>query len=205
VRFVISFNGEDETVIENGTWSEVPVGPTDLPPWAANFHTRNLKRLLAWVERYEAASRTYTLMVSGRQNSRRKRAESAGASTGNYTVAEMNKKVHRLGRACFYCGGPYQHDDHFLALSRFGIDTIENIVPACEACNESKGDSDPWEWMARRLQQGLLTNSRLCFALSSIEADASPKGLAALEQAFISAPPEILGPAKRPTRTYRLK
>ena len=43
-----------------------------------------------------------------------------------------------------YCEPPvdYLQIDHVIPLSRGGANTIENIVPACRACNRSKGTGD---------------------------------------------------------------
>lgn len=49
---------------------------------------------------------------------------------------------------CIYCGDPAEHADHFHPLARGGLHCIENIVPACAACNSHKADRDPHEWLA---------------------------------------------------------
>jgi 5-methylcytosine-specific restriction endonuclease McrA len=52
------------------------------------------------------------------------------------------------GWRCAYCGKPHLEHveeltmDHVIPLSRGGANTIENIVPACRACNRSKGTGD---------------------------------------------------------------
>jgi 5-methylcytosine-specific restriction endonuclease McrA len=62
-------------------------------------------------------------------------------------LARLEKSNHRealydvLGGRCWYC-----HDiadpltiDHFVAVSKGGADSLENMVPACESCNRLKG------------------------------------------------------------------
>lgn len=51
---------------------------------------------------------------------------------------------------CSYCGsligGTY---DHVIPFSRGGPTSIENLVPACQKCNDSKGVKTPEEWVNR--------------------------------------------------------
>jgi len=61
----------------------------------------------------------------------------------------------KTGGHCYYCGlaltpdgqeiisGPYQswmEVDHVTPRAQGGIDTVENLVPSCRACNCSKGN-----------------------------------------------------------------
>lgn len=51
---------------------------------------------------------------------------------------------------CLYCGDPAEHVDHFIPLARGGTHTLDNLVPACAACNLSKGAKLPdLEWAGR--------------------------------------------------------
>lgn len=53
---------------------------------------------------------------------------------------------------CAYCGTttkPLQRDC-VLALSRGGRYTLENIVPACRACNTSKCNEEVTTWLRRK-------------------------------------------------------
>jgi hypothetical protein len=51
---------------------------------------------------------------------------------------------------CVYCGAPFQHADHFYPIARGGLHCVENIVPACQPCNNSKCARDPFEFIASR-------------------------------------------------------
>jgi len=53
---------------------------------------------------------------------------------------------------CAYCGvaGKPLQRDCVLALSRGGRYTLENIVPACGACNTSKCNDEVTGWLRRR-------------------------------------------------------
>ena len=48
---------------------------------------------------------------------------------------------------CAYCGKELKlHQEHFIALSKGGEYTINNIIPSCQSCNSSKGDKNFFEW-----------------------------------------------------------
>jgi len=59
-----------------------------------------------------------------------------------------SKEIIRLrNRSCFYCGSKNEiHIDHVLPVSRGGQHRIGNLVPACKACNSSKGSKFLMEW-----------------------------------------------------------
>jgi len=53
---------------------------------------------------------------------------------------------------CFYCStteGPFQLE-HYIPLSKGGPTTRNNVVCACEPCNQSKGNKWPWEFTIYR-------------------------------------------------------
>lgn len=54
----------------------------------------------------------------------------------------------RWGELCHYCGavGEPLQLDHVIPRSRGGIDHPDNLVPACQPCNGSKGARTPDEW-----------------------------------------------------------
>ncbi len=84
---------------------------------------------------------------NGRADLRRRRARKANAPTDNHTPAELVESWDERGLyVCTYCGGPHQHIDHVVPLSRGGGETVGNLVPACSPCNLSKGARLPCEW-----------------------------------------------------------
>jgi len=53
---------------------------------------------------------------------------------------QRNRKVVLANSPrCTYCPAPATTADHRLALSRGGDNSLENLVPACAACNYSRG------------------------------------------------------------------
>lgn len=80
-----------------------------------------------------------------REYNRRRKARSKGAS-GRHTEDELVALWARYGGLCAYCGEQAEHADHVMPLSKGGSDDIENIAPACIACNLSKKDKAPDLW-----------------------------------------------------------
>ncbi|GGU31583.1 HNH endonuclease [Streptomyces lavendofoliae] len=59
------------------------------------------------------------------------------------------------GGRCVYCLAPSEVKDHVIPLARGGDDAPRNLVPACNACNDAKGDRTPLEFAALRLHPGV--------------------------------------------------
>ncbi len=60
---------------------------------------------------------------------------------------------------CFYCGvwtNPYEtfEIDHIRPKKRRGTDDIDNLVPSCTTCNQSKGEQLLEEWRVGKSAQG---------------------------------------------------
>ncbi|MET9468951.1 HNH endonuclease signature motif containing protein [Streptomyces sp. NPDC006544] len=51
---------------------------------------------------------------------------------------------------CVYCGAESRVMDHVIPLAGGGEDSSKNLVPACDDCNLSKGDSPLPQWIMRR-------------------------------------------------------
>lgn len=48
---------------------------------------------------------------------------------------------------CAYCGKDLPlAQEHFLALSKEGEYTLNNIIPSCKSCNSSKATKDFFKW-----------------------------------------------------------
>lgn len=79
----------------------------------------------------------------------RRRALKLNATIEYFTATELTQYWVENGihpDRCFYCGGPYEHDDHVIPLSRGGTHERANIVPACQPCNNRKYNKLPEEW-----------------------------------------------------------
>ncbi|MFD5161035.1 HNH endonuclease [Streptomyces hawaiiensis] len=62
---------------------------------------------------------------------------------------------------CFFCGGPATplHVEHFYPLKPADEDALPgphalfNLVPACETCNLSKSNKEPWGYLREALAE----------------------------------------------------
>lgn len=67
------------------------------------------------------------------------------------TAKDITKLLHRHSNRCAYCDAKGKlHIDHVVPLSRGGRHAIGNLLPACAACNLSKGASLLAVWKNRR-------------------------------------------------------
>lgn len=89
-------------------------------------------------------------------NSRRARAarrrQRRVASVVNDLTAAQWSAIQAAWQGCAYCGapdGPMQRDC-VMAISRGGRYTIDNVVPACGACNASKCNDEVTGWLRRK-------------------------------------------------------
>lgn len=77
----------------------------------------------------------------------------ASHHTRALTKREWREMKARWGHRCAYCGRPDGEGparlciEHTMPRSRGGEDEVENIVPACRGCNNSKGDLTLLEWV----------------------------------------------------------
>ena len=78
-----------------------------------------------------------------------------GEDSPDYTHQEWKECVIYFGGECAYCGctprkGKGLTRDHLKPISEGGETVQYNIVPACEACNSSKGAEDFKDWFMRQ-------------------------------------------------------
>lgn len=74
--------------------------------------------------------------------------------------AEWLACVAYFDGCCAYCGTSRGRltADHLVAKSRGGDDSLSNLVPACERCNQSKADEEWREWL---MQQEWFSQERM--------------------------------------------
>jgi 5-methylcytosine-specific restriction endonuclease McrA len=61
--------------------------------------------------------------------------------------ARLRRGIFRdWGSDCAYCGAIADTLDHVRPIARGGATARGNLVPACSACNLSKGHADAMEW-----------------------------------------------------------
>lgn len=88
----------------------------------------------------------------------RNRSEMKSKRRGKVRAALANRDGHK----CFYCGQSFTEKvratlDHYIPYSLWRSWRQENLVLACQACNEAKADLLPWPlvWLLLAHQQRL--------------------------------------------------
>ena len=96
------------------------------------------------------------MTVSRKPNSRRARAARRRTRRVKAAVNDLTDTqwtaIRQAWGGCAYCGAsdtPLQRDC-VMAISRGGRYTLDNVVPACPACNASKCNDEVTGWMRRK-------------------------------------------------------
>ena len=79
---------------------------------------------------------------------KRKAILRAAAAALPFTADQLDARMSVFGHRCAYCGGPFEHVDHVIPVSRGGLHCLSNLRPACAPCNLSKGAKRLAEWKA---------------------------------------------------------
>lgn len=77
------------------------------------------------------------------------RAKQYGLLGEPFTEDDLQAWLDERGRACVYCGGPYEAIDHIIPYTRGGLHELANLNPSCKPCNASKGNRLLSEWEGR--------------------------------------------------------
>lgn len=75
------------------------------------------------------------------------------------TISQWRACKEHFNNACAYCGKESQklQQEHFVPVVSDGNYTLNNIIPSCRRCNESKNDRDFFSWYP---QQSFYSNRR---------------------------------------------
>lgn len=85
-----------------------------------------------------------------------KRAILEQALLDSYTTEDRGRALSYFG-GCAYCGSAEApRNDHLVPVVKFGDFVQGNVVPACQKCDDSKGDRDVGEWMRKGTSPGSL-------------------------------------------------
>lgn len=69
----------------------------------------------------------------------------------SYSAEMWENCKETFNNKCAYCGNKFPlTQDHFIALSKKGEYTNNNIICACRSCNSSKSDKDFFEWFPKQ-------------------------------------------------------
>lgn len=111
--------------------------------YGAAHREQERARVRLWREKHPERAR-----ASKRAAVLRRLARKRGAQ-GNHTAKDVQLQYEAQKGKCYYCKatvGDTYHVDHVIPLSRGGSNGPENIVIACQVCNQSKGGKLPHEW-----------------------------------------------------------
>lgn len=109
---------------------------------AADYRAANADRVRAHQASYRAANPRVRWRVNAAQ---RLRAlgfpeQAARALEQTFTRGDV---IARYGGQCVYCGGPFEHLDHYVPLRAGGEHDLDNCRPSCAEDNIAKSANEP--------------------------------------------------------------
>ena len=107
---------------------------------------------------YKQKRKIYRQSSEGKQAiaaaAHRRNARKAGLDC-DLTTQQWRLILEMYANRCAYCGSKQDiQQDHVIPISRGGGTTMNNIVPACRKCNQSKKDKTPIEWLIMQRRTG---------------------------------------------------
>lgn len=84
-------------------------------------------------------------------NDAARRRARAGTWSNYLRSSDWQEILEKHNHSCAYCLVSIENltKDHVIPLSRGGMHSKDNIVPACKSCNSRKHNKTVTEWMAR--------------------------------------------------------
>ena len=125
---------------------------------SSRYRNQNKEKVKAWRKSH---SKTPEGMAAARlaRVARRGRLKNSKEESAELRVA-LNKIYSKKTFKCFYCEKRFPikklHIDHYIAVSKGGRNTADNIVTACAHCNLTKSTKDPVEFQNSRDGQMVL-------------------------------------------------
>ena len=87
------------------------------------------------------------LRLYTREKSRRRKLQQRKQTVWKISVLQLRTRFLRFSNACAYCGSTAEIQiEHVLPISKGGLHHINNIVPACKACNYNKAVHPMEQW-----------------------------------------------------------
>jgi 5-methylcytosine-specific restriction endonuclease McrA len=101
----------------------------------------------------------------------KKRAELRGCEIAPDVSPETYARIMAGDPACTYCPAPATHVDHVWPFDLYGVETDENLVPACATCNSDKKAKPLTEWSWAKVKYGVAHSPRVAAELARLEAE----------------------------------
>lgn len=108
---------------------------------AREKYSNNRDRYIAYTLKWVQSHRDYKNVISRRYKARKKLLDA--------TLSPLQWEEIKLyfNNSCAYCGKEKPlHQEHFVAASKGGEYTHNNIIPSCKSCNNSKFSKSFFEW-----------------------------------------------------------
>lgn len=146
--------------------------------YAKQYYASNKSKILNVATQYYKENRKERLQYqrmymngyvgSGRQSVIRQRRKAKNRLLPYTLTFEQWEEIKsKFNNRCAYCGSEKKlEQDHFVAISRGGGYTPQNIVPACKSCNSRKCHKDFFTWYPL---QSFYSKERESFLLKHIE------------------------------------
>ena len=116
--------------------------PEKMKASADNWRRQNPEKLRdghrCWLQKNKEHVRFYNAC---------RRALKRNATIQVFTDEQLNARMSMFGYKCAYCGGPFEHIDHVIPLSKNGRHCLSNLRPACSKCNLSKHSKNLNKWL----------------------------------------------------------
>ena len=106
--------------------------------WTMHQDTLRAKKR-AYMVTYQATHRAERNVIDARHEALKR------ALPATLTIDQWKAILQSYGNRCAYCGQKFKRltQDHVVPLIKGGGTTSDNIVPACQSCNSSKGSGHP--------------------------------------------------------------
>lgn len=112
--------------------------------WIPSYEIPRSGRCRACLRRYErsryAADPCY-------RAERRQHAHSRKRGVEPVPIEGQENLLDTFKGLCAYCPSPAATWDHVVPITKGGLTTPDNILPACASCNSSKGNRDLYRWL----------------------------------------------------------
>ena len=120
------------------------------------YRLKNKEKLDAYSKEWRIKNKEYMIEKSSRyakehkevyrlSKQRRKALKRKLPST--LTIEQWESAKKHFDNSCAFCGKNYPlAQEHFVALTKGGEYSHNNIIPSCQSCNSSKGDKNFFEW-----------------------------------------------------------
>lgn len=124
----------------------------DIKQYKKTWYEKNKEHILKKSAQYKKENKE---KVNHWNNKRRLRKNNLPSTL---TLKQWKQIKKEFNNKCAYCGENKKlEQDHFIALSKGGEYTHNNIIPACKSCNCSKQDKSFFEWYS---EQGFYSKKR---------------------------------------------